>query len=61
MIAEESPKCGHSACRQNWIDTGETACICCPYCEEPELNIHLPGCPAIGDCEITDSQTYKML
>jgi hypothetical protein len=23
----ESPACGHSACRQNWIDTGETFCV----------------------------------
>lgn len=21
------PKCGHSACRQNWIDTGELGCV----------------------------------
>ena len=21
------PECGHSACRQNWIDTGEQECV----------------------------------
>ena len=25
--ALEGPACGHSACRQNWIDTGETECV----------------------------------
>lgn len=29
--AEENPDsypaCGHSACRQNWCDTGETKCV----------------------------------
>lgn len=25
--ANATPECGHSACRQNWIDTGETACV----------------------------------
>jgi len=23
----KSPTCGHSACRQNWIDTGDSACV----------------------------------
>ena len=25
--ADHGLPCGHSACRQNWIDTGETCCI----------------------------------
>lgn len=25
--AASGPACGHSACRQNWIDTGDAACV----------------------------------
>lgn len=26
-VLTNHPKCGHSACRQNWIDHGESKCI----------------------------------
>lgn len=26
-IASKGPSCGHSACSQNYIDTGETSCV----------------------------------
>jgi len=40
----EYPKCGHSACRQNWIDTAETRCIqetksTCPECGSDNVDI----------------------
>jgi hypothetical protein len=27
MLAEGAERCGHSACSQNFIDTGDTSCI----------------------------------
>lgn len=27
VVRIAKPECGHSACRQNWIDTGETGCV----------------------------------
>jgi hypothetical protein len=27
VISGSRPACGHSACRQNWIDTGQTHCV----------------------------------
>lgn len=27
FVGYEPPACGHSACRQNWIDTADDACV----------------------------------
>jgi len=34
-LQSESPACGHSACRQNWIDTGESECV------QPQVDVTL--------------------
>lgn len=48
-------ECSHSACRQNWLDTGERACVaaplrCPPECEWPTSTWADAGapCPAHG-------------
>ena len=33
---ELGPWCGHSACRQHWIESGSRGCVCCRFCGEPE-------------------------
>ncbi len=43
------PRCGHSACRQHWIDTGSRLCVQEPSCagcadEEPDPSMHEPDC-----------------
>jgi hypothetical protein len=42
----QGPGCGHSACRQNWIDTASTDCVA-PPCEEehdPDLRSVYQSC-----------------
>lgn len=62
----EPPTCGHSACRQNWIDTGESDCVgyytaCCDVFVQHET-LYCPCClkPATGwvpSCP-TEEQSY---
>lgn len=61
MGTTEQPACGHSACRQHFIDTGSSACVTtCPHCgrdlEGEEL---ATGLCTSDDCPRHDSEAQR--
>lgn len=56
MTQETSPTCGHSACRQYWIESGCASCVQHPLC--PEIHSGTECCDCEGTCQGPDDAQW---